>query len=103
MPQEDQPTLQFPNGFDAAIAWEAEQKGVYYQAVVRLPGGDRVQVGFYDPVRLAQDLGDNQCCIALPGMIIIPRVTLECMLRAVKQLYREKYFDSLARLGNRGQ
>ncbi len=93
-----EPTLFFPNGFDEAIAWEAEQKGVYYSAIVRLPDGDCVQVGFYDPMRIAQDLESDTCCVAIPGMIVIPTVTLDCMIKAVKQLYRESYFDTLARL-----
>jgi len=94
--------LHFPNGFDDCTAWEAEQEGVYYSAVVRLPNGDRVQVGFYDPVRLAQDLEEDQCCVALPGMIVIPSVTLACMQKAIAQLHQEGYFDSLARLPDSG-
>ena len=99
MNAENEPALCFPHGFDEHIAEDCESKGVLYHAVVRLPGGNRVQVGFYNPIRLRGDLKvDRRCCIALPGMIVVPRVTLECMEKAVKELFRDGYFDSLAPL-----
>lgn len=102
MAQEAEPTLEFPYGFDGQIAFEAEQRGVYYYAVVRLPNGDRVRVGFYDPERIAQDLeksrGTKGSCVAIPGMIVIPRVTRDHMEGAIRELYRGDYFDDLARL-----
>jgi hypothetical protein len=98
MKAEDQPTLSFPNGFDDCIAAETEDKGVLYRAVVSLPGGKRVQVGFYDPVTLAQAVKSGRSFVALPGMIVVPRVTVEWMTKAVEELFLTGYFESLAPL-----
>jgi hypothetical protein len=98
MKAEDGPELYFPYGFGEYAADCAADGGVFYHAVVRLPGGARVQVGFYDPVRLTQDLEQTGCCVALPGMIVVPSVTLECMRIAVNHLFLEGYFESLAPL-----
>ncbi len=98
MRAKDGPDLYFPHGFDEYAASCAKDGGVFYHAVVRLPGGVRVQVGFYDAGRLAQDLEDGRCCVALPGMIVVPRVTLKCMKNAVSHLFLASYFDSLAPL-----
>lgn len=96
------PTLEFPYGFDERIQFDAEQRGLYYLAIVRLPGGERVQVGFYDPLRIAQDLereGRRKgSCVAIPGMIVIPNVTREYMESAVQELWRGEFFDHLMRL-----
>ena len=94
----DRPKLLFEANFDERLACEVEQKGWCGIGSVELPSGARVKVFFYDPVRLAQDLetdlkfGDT--CIAEPGMIVIPRVTLDHMERAVSQLYEKGYFNN---------
>jgi len=102
MGQQVHPTLEFPYGFDEGIAFEAEQLGVYYYAVVLLPGGDRVRVSFYDASRIAQDLEREHwrqgSCVALPGMIVIPKVTKGYMESAVRELSGGDYFDDLKRL-----
>jgi hypothetical protein len=98
MKAEGEPTLCFPSGFDDCIAAETQDKGVLYRAVVYLPGGKRVQVGFYDPVTLAQVVKRRRGFVALPGMIVVPRVTVEWMNRAVKELFLSGYFESLAPL-----
>lgn len=102
MAQQDEPTLEFPYGFDEGIAFDAEQKGVYYYAVVRLTNGERVRVSFYDPFRVAQDLEREQglegSCVALPGMIVIPKVTRQYMESGVRELSSGDYFDDLKKL-----
>jgi hypothetical protein len=98
MKTEDEPTLHFPKGFDDCVAAEAQDKGTLYHAVVHLPGGKRVQVGFYDPVTLAQQVKRRRSFVALPGMIVVPKVTLEWMNKAVKELFLQRYFESLAPL-----
>jgi hypothetical protein len=106
MAEVDQPILIFPYGFDERTAFEAEMKGVYDCAQVQLPTGRRVQVGFYDPVRLVQDLESAQecgdVCVAVPGMIVIPKVTLEYMRSAVTQLHGQAFFDTLSPLKDQG-
>ena len=99
MTEMNRPRLSFPQGFDERDAVESEQRGYFGLAIVELPNGARVNVCFYDPVRLSQDLETVQesgdACIAEPGLIVIPSVTLEYMERAVQQLYAKGYFDGL--------
>jgi hypothetical protein len=96
------PRLCFPDGFDARDAVESEQRGYFGIAVVELPTGLRVRVCFYDPVRLAQDLASVQesgeVCIAEPGLIVIPAVTLEYMQQAVQRLHAKGYFNAFTPL-----
>jgi len=100
MTKMDVPKLSFPHGFDERDAVESEQRGYFGYATVELPSGSKVNVCFYDPVRLAQDLEtvqeSGEACIAEPGLIVIPSVTLEYMQRAIQQLYAKRYFDSFA-------
>lgn len=92
----DQPTLTFSCEMDERTEWEIEQKGFFEHAVVSLPEGRSVAVFFYDPIRLSQDLETDlkfgSKCIAEPGMIIIPSVTIDNMRAAVEDLYRKGYF-----------
>jgi hypothetical protein len=94
-----QPKLLFEQTLDERLAFEMEQKGWSGIGFVELPSRARVKVFFYDPVRLAQDLETDlksgRSCVAEPGMIVIPRVTIEHMERAVRDLYERGYFDSL--------
>ncbi|MGJ5819033.1 hypothetical protein [Paludibaculum fermentans] len=98
MNEESLPRLLFPYGFDDNIAFEAEMKGVYYHAVVELPNKTRVRVGFYDAVRVAQDLERGDICVALPGMIIVPKITLDNMINAVRALGKGDFFVNLQTL-----
>lgn len=90
-------TLLFTCDFDERTEWEIQQKGWFEQALVRLPDGSTVPVCFWDPVRLAQDLEADlkagRICIAQPGMIVIPKVTVKNMQAAVEELYSEGFFD----------
>ncbi len=38
----------------------------------------------------------GKICIGEPGLILIPKVTVENMRAAVKELYRSGYFERLA-------
>ena len=97
MDNSSEATLIFTCDFDPRTEWEAEQKGWFERAVVRLPNGIEVTVSFWDPVRLAQDLetdvSQGRFCFAEPGLIIVPKVTKMYMTEAVKQLFRDNYFD----------
>jgi len=93
------PKLEFEGGFDEREAFEARARGHRSHVCVVLSGGERYAVAFYDPVRLQQDLEEEtaagHACIADPGMIVLPEITLEHMQRAVEQLVDQGYFDSL--------
>jgi hypothetical protein len=96
---QDQLTLLFTEDFDERAAFEIEQKGWCGIALVKLPGGARIKLFFYDPVRLAQDLENGltrgAVCIAEPCMIVVPRVTREYMEKAVNQLFENGYFNNV--------
>jgi hypothetical protein len=91
------PKLIFKEQFDERLAFDIAQKGWCGIAVVELPEGGRVDVSFYDPTRLAQDLETDTKAghpyIAEPGLIVVPEVTLPYMEAAVEQLYRQGYFE----------
>lgn len=66
-------------------AWEAESKGVFWDASVRL-AGVVVAVTFYDPVRLSQDAVDELAerpAFELRRVLVIPKVTEDHMQAAV--------------------
>lgn len=92
-------TLSFACDFDERTQWEVQQKGWCEQAIVHLPDGSKVHVSFWDPVRLSQDLETDlklgRACLAEPGMIVIPQVTVGNMKAAVEDLYGRGYFDRL--------
>ncbi len=96
---QDQLTLLFTENFDERTAFEIEEKGWCGIALVELPGGVRVKLFFYDPVRLAQDLENGLArgavCIAEPGMIVVPKVTRKYMEKAVNQLFENGYFNKI--------
>jgi hypothetical protein len=91
------PKLTFKEEFDERLAFEVSQKGWCGIAAVELPEGGKVDVVFYSPTRLAQDLeADTKAghpFVAEPGLIVVPDVTLAYMEAAVEQLYRQGYFE----------
>ena len=95
----DEPTLTFTCELDERAEWEIEQKGFFEHAVVNLPDGGSVSVCFWDPVRLSQDLEmeltHGRKCLAEPGMIVIPKVTIDNMRAAVTELYASGFFKHL--------
>ena len=91
--------IDYPMWYDARGEWEVESKGWLQGVVVELASGFRYPLFFYDPVRLAQDLegvdGRPALCIAEPGLVVVPAVTRDAIERAVGELVRRRYFDSL--------
>ena len=102
MDESNEPILIFACDFDAQTAFDIEQKGWFEQTVIRLPNGIEVPVSFWDPARLSQDLEtdvrNGRFCLAEPGLIVVPKVNRAYMVEAVKQLFRDKYFDRLLSL-----
>ena len=88
--------LVFPEWYDERGEWEAEEKGWLQGVEIRYADGAVQPLFFYDPVRLAQDLehedADAMPFIASSGLIVIPRITRELMVRAVATLMEEGHF-----------
>jgi hypothetical protein len=91
--------LEFSRPFDERAQMEAQARGYLAAAAVRLADGRRYPVVFYDPVRLEQDLESEaesgRGCIAEPGLIVVPEITLDRMHAAVRLLYADGYFEHL--------
>jgi hypothetical protein len=96
------PILMFPQDFDEQSIVEMEWKG-WACAAVKLSSGKVLEVYFYDPVRLSQDLEterqSGKACIAESGMIVVPDVTLKNMNESILQLHRNRFFERLVPLG----
>ena len=101
-PLDDYPRLIFEPPLDDRTRDEAWQRGWLGHAKVEQRDGSVYPVVFYDVVRLGQDLVDEVAsgrgCIADPGLIVIPEVTLENMTVAVRRLTREGFFDAVVPL-----
>jgi len=100
------PKLIFQQEFDERLAFDVAQKGWCGIAIVELPEGGSVDVFFYAPTRLAQDLETDARAghpyVAEPGLIVVPEVTLPYMEAAVEQLYRQGYFEHFVHSGPAG-
>jgi hypothetical protein len=87
--------LKFDN-FDERLAFEAESRGYLGGARVKRRDGSEHPVFFYDAIRLAQDLEAEAALgrpfIAEKGMIILTKVTLENMQKAIEVLDRNGFF-----------
>ena len=90
--------LSFNCEMDERTEWEIRQKGYFEHSSVNLPDGKTVRVFFWDPVRLSQDLETDlqagRACLAEPGMIILPEITITSMKVAVEELFERGYFNS---------
>jgi len=93
-------TLSFNCEMDERAEWEIRQKGYFEHSSVILPNGKTVPIFFWDPIRLSQDLETNlragRACLAEPGMIILPEITVTNMKVAMEELFERGYFNSFA-------
>jgi hypothetical protein len=93
------PRLLFEYGFGEREQFEAKARGYLSHVIVEHASGAKYSVVFYDCVRLQQDLeyevSVGRMCVADPGMIVVPEVTLENIRIAVERLTAEGFFDKL--------
>ena len=95
------PTLIFPDeDRDEASLSEIAAKEWYGRAIVRLPSGDRVHVEFFTLRRLAlqasgPEWGGGGRALTIPGLIIVPEVTVDAMKAAVDLAFDRGFFDHL--------
>lgn len=91
MTTDEAPALLLPDDFDD-YAWEIEAKGVFLNVGVRL--GDRiVNVTFYDPVRLQQEIESDLLAgraFAVERLRVVSKVTRENMQAAIANLGHER-------------
>lgn len=99
MPANEFPRLIFPREFDELEEYDAASRGCLSHVLVEQQDGRTYTVEFYDSTRLAQELeyevSAGRMCVAEPGMIVVPEVTQDNMLTAVRALTSEGYFEHL--------
>lgn len=92
------PRLLLPADFDERAAFEITLKG-WLSAEVETENGARFSVYFSDPERLRQDLEEAHAhgapCLAEPGLVVLPEVTVEAAERAIQHLWQRGFFASL--------
>jgi len=91
------PKLHFREPFEGRIAFEVPQKGWYDGLSIELEDGRKIQLFFYDPIRLGHELKLNtehgEPYIAEPFMIVVPEVTEDAMRKAVSLLVQKEWFS----------
>src|SRR5436305_15052254 len=91
------PKLIFQQEFDERLAFDVAQKGWCGIAIVELPQGGGVDVFFYAPTTLAQDLETDARAghpyVAEPGLIAAPEAPLPYIEAAGEQPDRQGYFE----------
>jgi hypothetical protein len=95
----DYPKLTFKYGWDDRDDEETLMKGYRSDGIVESLEGEVYSVYFIDPIRLQQDLEAEEelgsTFLAEPGLIVLPSVTRKAMENAVRQLWKQGYFESL--------
>jgi hypothetical protein len=89
--------LRFPPDFDD-YGWEVESKGWFGGADVVWDGAV-IQLTFYDPVRLAEEIGEEIGASRTPAyrnLILVPVVTRGAMEQAVRALVETGEIDRLS-------
>jgi hypothetical protein len=97
-------SIHFPEDYDARAEFETPSKGFLGNIVVQLENGARYQVFFMDPVRLQQELRDEeeegQPYFAEVNLVIVPQVTTAAIHKAVQGLWQDGFFNHLKPLDN---
>lgn len=96
---EKYPKIIFPDGFDERSEDEMSMRGYLSHTLIELEDGECYPVFFMDPVRLQQELNidikTGNPCLAEPGLIILPSVTMENIKAAVSYLWKDGFFTYL--------
>src|SRR6516225_5260619 len=92
-------TFHFPPEFDDRAEYEMELRVHLNGGQVELADGRRFPIFFFDPVRLSQELAgvvaEGDVVVAEPGMVVIPDVTRENILKAIDRLIAQRFFDHM--------
>jgi hypothetical protein len=78
--------------WDAATAFDVQNKGWYDQAELQMDDGRIVPLSFWDPVRLSQeikaDFESGKRFFTEQNLIVLPMLTEESIRNAVSELLR---------------
>lgn len=93
------PKLRLPHWFNEQSEFEIPFKGYLSHVVVELENGNRYKVLFIDPIRLQQDLEEEEKLgrpfFTEAGMIVLPKVTLEDARKVIQLLWKDGFFEGL--------
>jgi len=93
------PSIEFPGWYDGRCEFETPARGYMADVIVKGDDGLAYKVYFIDPVRLQQTLQDDaatgRAFFAEPGLIVLHEVTTDAIKKAVADLWREGFFQSL--------
>lgn len=96
---EKEPIISFRYGNDSRDEYEAKQRGYRDGVRVDLAHDRRFELVIYDPVRLSQDIQrlaeTGQPYFTEPNMVVLPEVTTEQIVTAIRTLAGEGYFDRI--------
>ncbi|GAA6623706.1 hypothetical protein [Scytonema sp. NUACC26] len=91
------PKLVFKYGWDERDDVETPMKGCRNDGIVLCEDGKTYSVYFIDPIRLQQDLEEEEELgspfLAPPGLIVLPELTRSAMENAIEQLWKQGHFD----------
>lgn len=91
--------IMFPSEYQGQWEEECAFKGWLSNVLVRFEEGGVYSITFVDLARLGQMLDDQRedgfSCYAEPGLVIVAEVSRVNMKAAVRELARDKFFDSL--------
>ncbi|MGL6196937.1 MAG: hypothetical protein ACRC2T_19155 [Thermoguttaceae bacterium] len=89
--------LVFVGGFIDRDNFEMPLKGYRGDVYLEIEKEINYPLFFYDPTRIGQDVDydekNGKPCVAEPGMIVICEVTLKNIIKSVKYLLHEGFFD----------
>lgn len=82
--------------WDAATAYDIQNKGWYEQAKLQKDDGTLVPLSFWDPVRLRQELEEDfrsgRKYFAEPNLIILPQLTEDAIRATIDELMAKGFF-----------
>lgn len=89
------PNIVWPEGFGEQAIFDLPYKG-WFSVYVKSDVGCRYEIHFSDPVRLRQDLETEvqlgKPYLAMPNLIVLPKVTVPAIEEAIQRLWIEGFF-----------
>lgn len=99
MSNQQNPIIQYKYGLNEIEEFEMKFKGYRSGVIVECPNKLKYELCFYDPIRLGQDLEDEEI-IYEAGLVIVKEVTKQSIEKAVLQMWQNNFFDKLAPIRN---
>ena len=86
--------IEYRNGFNEIDNHEMPSKGYRNDITVKCPTGKKYNLSFYDPIRLNQDIEEEEY-IFEQNLIVIKNLTKDDIQNAVNRMWEIGFFDKL--------